>query len=76
MVVDGLLRTLRAGADAARAAEVGRILVVDDSEANRDLLERRLVHEGHDGEAGGVRPEGSRPALAAEAFDLDSPRSA
>ncbi len=33
---------------AAKAAEAGRILVVDDIEANRDLLSRRLGREGHD----------------------------
>ena len=68
-VVEGLLRTLRAGADASRTTEVGRILVVDDSDTNRDLLERRLVHEGHTVktvESG----EKALDALAAENFDL------
>ena len=47
IVVQGLLRTLRAGSDVSRTSEVGHILVVDDSESNRDLLRRRLIHEGH-----------------------------
>ncbi len=34
----GLLRTLRPERHGARAQELGRILVVDDNEANRDLL--------------------------------------
>ncbi|MBN8994386.1 MAG: response regulator [Rhizobiales bacterium] len=46
-LVAGLLKTLRAEPEAGRAGEVGHILVVDDNESNRDLLERRLVHEGH-----------------------------
>ncbi len=68
-VVAGLLRTLRAEPDAVRVADVGRILVVDDNEANRDLLERRLVHEGHTV----VSVESGRKALdllKGEAFDL------
>src|SRR5947209_4660681 len=47
LVVASLLRTLRADASSSRTREVGRILVVDDNDSNRDLLERRLVHEGH-----------------------------
>jgi adenylate cyclase len=46
-VVAGLLRTL-APAKAFRRGEVGRILVIDDDSSNRDLLRRRLAHEGHD----------------------------
>ena len=46
-VVAALLRTLRPERDAP-PSEVGRILVVDDNESNRDLLCRRLKHEGHD----------------------------
>jgi adenylate cyclase len=46
-VVAGLLRTL-APAKAFRRGEVGRILVVDDDFSNRDLLRRRLAHEGHE----------------------------
>ena len=42
-----LLRTLRPARDFSRK-EVGRILVVDDNDSNRDLLCRRLTHEGHD----------------------------
>jgi adenylate cyclase len=47
-VVAGLMRTLRVDPEVARPTEVGRILVVDDNESNRDLLQRRLVHEGHE----------------------------
>ncbi len=65
----GLLRTLRPERHGARAQELGRILVVDDNEANRDLLCRRLTHEGHN-----VRSaESGRQALALvgeEIFDL------
>jgi adenylate cyclase len=46
-VVAGLLRTLAPSRE-LRTAEVGRILVVDDDESNRDLLRRRLAHEGHE----------------------------
>ncbi|MBA3518801.1 MAG: response regulator [Rhizobiales bacterium] len=47
-VVAALLRTLRPDRDAVKTREVGRILVVDDNESNRDLLCRRLRHEGHE----------------------------
>ncbi|WP_342640046.1 adenylate/guanylate cyclase domain-containing protein [Rhodoligotrophos ferricapiens] len=46
-VITELLRTLHPGKDELHDAEVGRILVVDDNEANRDLLCRRLLQEGH-----------------------------
>src|SRR5262249_1874611 len=47
--VSGTLRVIRAaGLDAARSAENGRILIVDDNAANRDLLGRRLVRAGHE----------------------------
>ena len=45
---------------ARRATERGRILVVDDNAANRDLLSRRLVRAGHDV----VEAEGGAAALA------------
>lgn len=69
VLVAGLLKTLRAGPDAPRTTEVGRILVVDDNESNRDLLERRLVHEGH---AVVTVESGAKAlaALAASPFDL------
>ena len=40
----------RCGPTASRRSppKCGRILVVDDNESNRDLLCRRLVHEGHE----------------------------
>ena len=68
-VVADLVRTLRAGPEVKRVAEVGRILIVDDNEANRDLLARRLVHEGHEV----LSVESGRRALevlAGETFDL------
>jgi adenylate cyclase len=46
-VVADLVRTLRADLAPSRSAEAGRILVVDDNASNRELLERRLLHEGH-----------------------------
>lgn len=49
--IAGLMRTLRPDRNGARTHEIGRILVVDDKESNRDLLCRRLSHEGHDVEA-------------------------
>ena len=67
-VVAGLLRTL-APANSFRPAEVGRILVVDDVESNRDLLRRRLAQEGHDV----ILAESGRKALQVlehEAIDL------
>lgn len=45
-VAASLLRTLRPSED-ARPREVGRILVVDDNESNRNLLARRLHLDGH-----------------------------
>jgi class 3 adenylate cyclase/CheY-like chemotaxis protein len=47
-VAAGLLRTLRPKPDPSLCREVGRILVVDDNESNRDLLRRRLILEGHE----------------------------
>ncbi|MBL4905818.1 MAG: response regulator, partial [Sneathiella sp.] len=49
--------------------EVGRILVVDDMEANRDLLSRRLSRDGHDVATanGGVQ---AMQMLQEEDFDL------
>jgi len=42
-----LVRTLRPDSDTHKSYEVGRVLVVDDNDSNRDLLRRRLIHEGH-----------------------------
>ncbi len=47
MILD-LLQDIRPVGDAQPVASPGRILVVDDIEANRDLLSRRLGREGHD----------------------------
>jgi adenylate cyclase len=44
----GLLRSLRPSGNLSKQSEAGRILVVDDIEANRDLLRRRLMREGHE----------------------------
>lgn len=41
-----LARTMSSGAS-SHASETGRILVVDDTESNRDLLARRLERDGH-----------------------------
>jgi class 3 adenylate cyclase len=68
--VDGTLRVIRAaGLDIARTAQRGRILVVDDNAANRDLLSRRLVRAGHEVKEadGGVA---ALAMLADETFDL------
>jgi adenylate cyclase len=49
-LVAEVLRTvqpLSVSAAAAEAAHPSRILVVDDNAANRDVLERRLLREGH-----------------------------
>ena len=45
---------------AGRARETGLILVADDVQANRDLLERHLTREGHQV----TLAEGGRQALA------------
>ena len=52
-----------------RAAAAARILVVDDTEANRDLLSRRLEREGHVVTAAGGGQE-ALALVAAEPFDL------
>ena len=43
-----LLRSLRPDNNFSKHNESGRILVVDDNGTNRDLLRRRLMHEGHE----------------------------
>src|SRR3546814_10644503 len=43
-----LQRTIRPDGGAAQGHEPGRILVVDDNASNRELLRRRLMHEGHE----------------------------
>jgi adenylate cyclase len=63
-----LMRTVQPLAGQEAAHQVGRILVVDDNESNRDLLCRRLSREGHEVE---VAASG-REALErlGERFDL------
>ncbi len=64
------IRPLEGTVQAAPGAEQGgRLLVVDDSATNRDLLSRRLIREGYEVAVA----ENGREALeriAAEAFDL------
>jgi adenylate cyclase len=68
--VSGTLRAIRAaGLDPARLAERGRILIVDDNAANRDLLVRRLARAGHEV----TEVDGGASALAIlerQSFDL------
>lgn len=59
-VVSGLLKTMSPAVRATRAAETGRILVVDDNESNRLLLARRLGQQGHEV----VQTHSGREALA------------
>ena len=67
-----VLRTvqpLSVSATAAAAAHPSRILVVDDNAANRDVLERRLLREGHRVTTAGNGVTALELALAHE-FDL------
>src|SRR5690606_24386384 len=54
---------------AGLACEPARILVVDDTEANRDLLVRRLAREGH-ATAVAVNGRDALEQLRASPFDL------
>jgi adenylate cyclase len=69
-MVANLVRTVKPiEAHDGRPQETGRILVVDDNASNRDLLFRRLSHDGHQV----TRAESGRRAveiLAVEEFDL------
>ena len=69
-MIANLVRTVRPIEEyAAPPHETGRILVVDDNASHRDLLSRRLSHDGHHV----VRAESGRHALevlAVEDFDL------
>jgi adenylate cyclase len=69
-MVANLVRTVKPiQAGDAPPQETGRILVVDDNASNRDLLFRRLSHDGHQV----TRAESGRRALeilAVEEFDL------
>jgi adenylate cyclase len=48
-LISGIMETIRpiSAEDAADKVDASRILVVDDTAANRDLLARRLIREGH-----------------------------
>lgn len=69
-MIANLVRTIRPIEEyAAPPHETGRILVVDDNTSNRDLLFRRLCHDGHQV----ARADSGRRALeilAVEEFDL------
>ncbi len=69
-MIANLVRTVRPiEAHAAPPHETGRILVVDDNASNRDLLFRRLSHDGHEV----ARADSGRRALEiveVENFDL------
>jgi adenylate cyclase len=69
-MVANLVRTVRPIEEVAEQPhETGRILVVDDNPSNRDLLFRRLSHDGHQVS----KAESGRKALtilAVEEFDL------
>jgi class 3 adenylate cyclase len=70
LIVGDLMRSLGpARQEAYAVTETGSILVVDDIEANRDLLSRRLSHDGHRvaSVAGGLQ---ALQALADDEFDL------
>jgi class 3 adenylate cyclase/CheY-like chemotaxis protein len=70
VIVGDLMRSLGPVRQEAYAVtETGSILVVDDIEANRDLLSRRLTHDGHRvvSVAGGLQ---ALQALADDEFDL------
>jgi len=69
MILD-LLKDIRPVSEVqTTAAASGRILVVDDIEANRDLLSRRLGREGHDVAVAGGGIE-ALEKLQGENFDL------
>jgi len=55
--------------DVTDCCSLGRILVVDDQEMNRDLLQRRLIRKGYDVESV-ADGEWALQRIAAEAFDL------
>jgi len=58
-----------AARDGRPGVELGRLLVVDDNEANLDLLSRRLRRQGHQVEVATSGPQ-ALEALARQAFDL------
>jgi class 3 adenylate cyclase len=69
-LVSRAFESMRPERDAsARPDPVGRILVVDDNEPNRDLLARRLARDGHRVELAANGTE-ALAAVAAGPFDL------
>lgn len=65
-----LVRTVRPiGDDAGRTHETGRILIVDDNASNRQLLDRRLRHDGHVVTAAASGPQ-ALSLLETDSFDL------
>lgn len=69
-MIGELVKSIRpVGETADRPPETGRILVVDDLEANRDLLTRRLGRDGHS-VAAAESGRGALDRMAAEDFDL------
>ena len=69
-MVANLVRTVRPiEISEVRPQETGRILVVDDNASNRDLLFRRLSHDGHQVTRADSGPR-ALEILAVEEFDL------
>jgi class 3 adenylate cyclase len=68
-LVSHAFESMRFERDAGRPDPVGRVLVVDDNEPNRDLLARRLARDGHQVELAADGYE-ALAAVAARPFDL------
>ncbi len=64
-----LIQTLRPDGNSSKHHGAGRILAVDDNVSNRDLLCRRLTHEGHEVTAAGSGLE-ALAILEEGGFDL------
>ena len=69
-IATALMRSIKPVDSAADEPHLtGRILVVDDNASNRDLLHRRLSHDGHQVETV-ASGEQALDRMAAETFDL------
>jgi adenylate cyclase len=68
-LVSRAFESMRFDRDATRPEPVGRILVVDDNEPNRDLRARRLARDGHQVRLAANGFE-ALAAVAADPFDL------